>query len=47
MQGSQTVAALKGIVNTTSLRQLSTEDKTEIKHLLDLIQFYIFANGSY
>ncbi len=38
MQGPQIVAALKGIINTTSLRQLSTEEKIEIKHLLDLIQ---------
>lgn len=36
MKGPEIVAALRGIINTTSLMQLSTEDKTEIKHLLDL-----------
>lgn len=44
MMGPKIVAALKAIINTTSLMQLSTEDKTEVKHLLDLIQFCI-ANG--
>ncbi len=43
MKGLEVVAALKGIVNTTTLRDLSTEDKVEIKHLLDLINFSLFS----
>ncbi len=39
MKGLEIVAALKGIVNTTSLNTLSTEDKVAIRSLLDIILF--------
>ena len=37
MKGLEVVAALKGIVNTTSLNTLSTEDKVAIRSLLDIV----------
>jgi len=43
MKGSEVVAALKGILNTTTLRELSTEDKVEIRHLLNLINYSLFS----
>ncbi len=43
MKGSEVVASLKGILNSTTLRALSTEDKIEIKHLLDLINYSLFS----
>ena len=43
MQGPQIVAALKGIVNTTSLNTLSTEDKAAIRTLLDIINLCLFT----
>ncbi len=36
MKGSEVVAALKGILNTTTLRELSTEDKVEISRPLQI-----------
>ena len=47
MKGSEVVAALKGIINTTTLRALATEDKVEIKHLLDLINFSLFSRNPF
>jgi len=43
MQGPQIVAALKGIVNTTSLNTLYTEDKVAIRTLLDIINLCLFT----
>ncbi len=43
MKGLEIVAALKGIVNTTSLNTLSTEDKVAIRSLLDIINLCLFT----
>ena len=43
MQGPRIVAALKGIINTTSLNTLSTEDKVAIRTLLDIINLCLFT----
>ncbi len=43
MRGSEVVAALRGIVNTTSLNTLSTEDKVAICNLLDIINLCLFT----
>ncbi len=37
MRGPEIVAALKGIVNTTSLNTLTSEDKVQIRRMLDII----------
>ena len=37
MQGSDIVAALMGILNTTSMKDLDTDYKIEIRKLLQLI----------
>ena len=43
MKGPEIVAALRGIVNTTSLNTLSTEDKVAIRTLLDIINLCLFT----
>ena len=43
MRGSEVVAALRGIVNTTALNTLSTEDKVAIRSLLDIINLCLFT----
>ncbi len=43
MKGSEIVAALKGIVNMTSLNTISTEDKVAIRSLLDIINLCLFT----
>ncbi len=43
MKASEIVAALEGIVNTTSLNTLSTEDKVAIRSLLDIINLCLFT----
>jgi hypothetical protein len=43
MQGPQIVAALKGIINTTSLNTLDPEDKVRIRVLLDIINLCLFT----
>ena len=44
MRGSEVVAALRGIVNTTSLNTLSIEDKVAIRSLLDIINLCLFTS---
>ena len=39
MRGPDIVAALKGIVNTTTLNTLEPQDKADIRKLLELINF--------
>jgi hypothetical protein len=43
MKGPEIVAALKGIVNTTTLNALTTEDKVVIRSLLDIINLCLFT----
>jgi len=43
MKGPEIVAALKGIVNTTSLNTLSVEDKVAIRSVLDIINLCLFT----
>ena len=43
MRGSEVVAALRGIINTTSLNTLSVEDKVAIRSLLDIINLGLFT----
>ncbi len=43
MQGSQIVAAVRGIVNTTSLNALDPQDKVAIRQLLDIINLCLCA----
>ena len=43
MRGLEVVVALRGIVNTTSLNTLSTEDKVAIRSLLDIINLCLFT----
>ncbi len=43
MKGPKIVAALRGIVNTTALNTLTTEDKVAIRSLLDIINLYLFT----
>ena len=47
MKGSDIVATLRGIINTTTLQTLAMEDKAEIRKLLDLIQFSRFSIGAF
>ena len=42
-KGPEIVAALRGIVNTTSLNPLSSEDKVAIRSLLDIINLCLFT----
>ena len=42
MKGPEIVAALKGIVNTTSLNTLPSEDKVAVRSLLDIIKLCLF-----
>ncbi len=43
VQGLEVVAALKGIVNTTALNTLTSEDKVAIRSLLDIINLCLFT----
>ena len=43
MKGPKIVAALRGIVNTTSLNNLAPEDKVAIRSLLDIINLCLFT----
>ncbi len=43
MRGSEIVAALRGIINTTPLNTLSIEDKVAIRTLLDIIDLWLFT----
>ena len=43
MQEPQIVAALKGIMNTTCLNTLSSQDKEAIRTLLDIINLRLFT----
>ena len=43
MKGPEIVAALKGIVNTTSLNTLPSEDKVAVRSLLDIINLCLFT----
>lgn len=43
MDTAQIIAALRGIVNTTSLYKLPTEDKQEIRKLLKLIEYVLLV----
>ncbi len=43
MQGPEIVAALKGIINTTTLNTLHAEDKAAIRSLLDIINLCLFT----
>ncbi len=44
MRGQQIVAALKGIVNTTTLNTLAPEDKADIRRLLEIINLCLFSS---
>ncbi len=44
MKGPEIVAALKGIVNTTTLRELSSKDKADIRRLLEIINLCLFSS---
>ena len=46
MKGPEIVAALKGIVNTTSLNTLPSEDKVVIRSLLDIINLPLHSHLS-
>ncbi len=43
MKGSEIVAALKGIVSTTTLNTLSPEDKADVRRLLEIITLCLFS----
>ena len=43
MKGPEIIAALKGIVNTTSLNLLTPQDKVAIWSLLDIISLCLFT----
>jgi len=43
MRGPEVVAALRGIINSTTLNTLSTEDKVAIRSLLDIINLCLFT----
>ena len=43
MKGLEVVAALQGIVNTTALNTLTSEDKVAIRSLLDIINLCLFT----
>ena len=44
MRGPEIVAALKGIVNTTTLNTLDTKDKADIRRLLEIINLCMFSH---
>ncbi len=43
MKGFEMVAALKGIVNRTSLNTLTPQDKAKIRRLLEIIILYLYS----
>ncbi len=43
MKGPEIVAALRGIVNTTTLCDLTTEDKVAIRRILQIIDLCLFT----
>ncbi len=43
MKGSEVVAALKGIVNTTTLNTLDCQDKADIRRLLEIINLCLYS----
>ena len=43
MRGSEIVAALKGIANTTTLNTLDPKDKADIRRLLEIINLCLFS----
>ncbi len=43
MKGSEIMSVLKGILSTTVLRELSTKDTVEVKHLVDPTNFSLFS----
>ena len=44
MKGPEVVAALKGIVNTTTLNTLDPEYKAIIRRLLEIINLCLFSS---
>ncbi len=47
MKGPEIVAALREIINSTSLNTLSTEDKVTVRSLLDIINLCLFTQALY
>jgi hypothetical protein len=43
MKGFEIVAALKGIVNATSLNTLTPQDKAEIRRLVEIINLCLYS----
>ena len=43
MKGPEIIAALKGIVNTTTLNTLTAQDKTDIRRLLEIINLCLYS----
>ena len=43
MKGPQIVAALKGIVNSTSLKTLDPQGKADIRRLLEIMNLCLYS----
>ncbi len=43
MKGPEIVAVLNGILNTTTLNAITSEDKVEIRRMLNIIDLCLFS----